>query len=188
VVPGVLAIMAFAPLIIVIFYSSQFMDAIDILRWQMLGGVLQAVTWPMGYMIRAQGNGKLIFWTELSAGGLLLGPAWSGMALFGLPGIGMSFFARDLFYLLLMYWIVRKNYRFAFSGATLRVFIVSILATGMVFLSTFFLAKEMQLIVCAGITLLAAIYSVKTLIFKTSMDMIPGFLFKIKALFGVGGN
>lgn len=188
VVPGVLAIMAFAPVIIVIFYSSKFTAAADLLRWMMLGGVLQAVTWPLGYMIRAQGNGKLVFWTELCAGGLQLGLAWFGIALFGLLGIGISFFARDVFYLLLIYLIVRKNYRFTFSGATLQVFIISVLATGMVFLLPFFLAKEVQLVVSGGIALLAAVYSATMVLRKTSMDMIPGFLFRMKARLGLGGN
>ncbi len=188
VVPGVLAIMAFAPLVIVIFYSSRFMDAVDLLRWMMLGGVLQAVTWPLGYMIRAQGNGRLVFWTELYAGGLQLGLAWLGIALFGLLGIGISFFARDLFYLLLIYWIVRKNYRFTFSGATLQVFIISVLATGTVFLLPFFLAKEAHLAISGGIVLLAGICSIRTLSRKTSMDMMPGFLFRMKARSGLGAN
>ena len=46
VVPCVLAILTFAPFIIIIFYSSKFMLAIELLRWQMLGGVFRAVTSP----------------------------------------------------------------------------------------------------------------------------------------------
>lgn len=184
VVPGVLAIMTFAPLIIVIFYSSQFVPAVEILRWQILGGVLQAVTWPMGLLIRAQGNGKLVFWTELYAGGIQLGLAWLGIALFGLPGIGISFFGRDLFYLLLMYWIVRNNYKFAFSNSTRQVFAISAFATAIVFIVPFFLAKEMSLLVNAGIIILAAIYAVKALISKARIEETPGLLFKIKMHFG----
>ena len=184
VVPGILAIMTFAPLVIVIFYSSKFMQAAEILRWQLLGGMLQAVTWPMGFMIRAQGNGNLIFWTELYANGIHLSLAWLGVTYFGLPGIGMSFFGKDLFYLLLMSWIVRKNYKFAFSSITLQIFTIFTIATGIVFLVPFFLAKEMQLLVNAGITVAATIYSIKILVCKARMEMAPGFLLKIKMRFG----
>ena len=183
-VPGVLAIMTFAPMVIVIFYSSEFMEATEILRWQMLGGVFQAVTWPMGLLIRAQGSGKLVFWTELYASSVQLGLAWLGIVFFGLAGIGISFFGRDLFYLLLMCWIARKNYKFAFSSITLQVFTIFTIATGVVFLVPFFLANEVQLLVNAGITVAATIYSVKILVCKARMEMAPGFLLKIKMRFG----
>lgn len=184
IVPGILAIMAFAPFIIVVFYSSRFMDAVELLRWQMLGGALRAVTWPMGFMIRAQGNGKLVLWTELYANSIHLGLAWLGITYLGLTGIGVSFFVKDLAYLFLMYWVVRKNYKFAFSSATLKIFLTFALATGIVFLVPFFLAKEMQLPVNASITLLAGMYALRTLICRAHVETMPGILFKIKTRFG----
>jgi len=184
VTPGILAIMTFAPFVITVFYSSKFMQAVEILRWQMLGGVLQAVTWPMGFMIRAKGNGKLILWTELYANSIHLGLAWLGIAYFGLPGVGISFFGKDLCYLLLMYWILQINYNFRFTGLTLQVFGLYVLATAIVFLLPFFLPKETHVLVNAGITLLVAACSVKILVGKACNEMMPGFLLRMKARFG----
>ena len=49
--PGILATMTFAPLVISIFYSTKFMLAVKILRWQILGILLQTINWPMGFLI-----------------------------------------------------------------------------------------------------------------------------------------
>ena len=59
-VPGILAIMTFTPLVITVFYSSKFMLAAEILRWQILGVVLQVVTWPMGFMLVQKPTGNCL--------------------------------------------------------------------------------------------------------------------------------
>ena len=84
----------------------------------------------------------------------------------------------------LMYWIIRKNYNFAFSRVTRDIFVILTLATGIVFMFSFFMAKEIQLLVSAGVTVTTAIYSVKTLICNARINMTRGFLFKIKTRFG----
>lgn len=42
--PGILATLALAPLVLVIFYSSRFVAAVGVLRWICLGTLLQVVT------------------------------------------------------------------------------------------------------------------------------------------------
>jgi enterobacterial common antigen flippase len=184
VVPGVLAIMTFAPLVISLFYSPQFMPAVDILRWQMLGGVLQAVTWPMGYMIRAQGSGKLVWWTEFYANVTHLGLAWLGISYFGLVGVGMSFFGKDLCYLLLMYYLLKVKYRFSFTAATFQVLASGLVATAAVFAVLLLLDAAYQLPINAAITMLVAGFSLKVLVCKARSEMAPGFLIRIKARLG----
>lgn len=184
VVPGILAMMTLASPIIVLFYSSKFTEAVDVLRWQMLGGMLQAVTWPMGYMIRAQGDARLVFWTELYANGIHLLLAWLGIAFFGMTGIGMSYFGKDFFYLFLMYFILRRKYGFTFSGTTLQIFGVLTLATVATFVVPMLLPKEAEMAVNAAITLAGAIYALGILVCKTSSDSLPGFLFRLKTRFG----
>lgn len=179
-VPGILAIMTFAPFVIVLFYSSKFMLAVDILRWQILGVVLQVVTWPMGFMLRAKGNGKLFFMTEMFANVMKLGLSWLGITYFGLAGIGMAYFAMTLSYLVLIYWVIGKYYQFTFSAVNVQLLAFFAIATGIVFLTPYYLSKSIYLVINTGIAVVTGIYSFKTLSDKSDNKMVSGFLLKIR--------
>ena len=54
--PGVIATLTFAPLVIALFYTAKFAEAVEILRWICLGIALRVITWPMGFIIVAKNN------------------------------------------------------------------------------------------------------------------------------------
>src|SRR5208337_3218913 len=56
-VPGVLATLTLAPWVLKIFYSVQFVPAVEIVRWQIVGILLRVVSWPMGFVQLAKGKG-----------------------------------------------------------------------------------------------------------------------------------
>ena len=60
-VPGVIATLTFAPLVIWLFYSSAFVPAVEILRWICLGMMLRVVSWPMGFILVAKGRTETLF-------------------------------------------------------------------------------------------------------------------------------
>jgi enterobacterial common antigen flippase len=184
-VPGILAIMTFAPVVIVIFYSSKFMLAVQILKWQILGVLLQVVSWPMGFMLRAKAAGKLFFFTEFIANALNLTLSWLGIGQFGLPGIGMAFFGTNLIYWITIFCIIKANYDFAFSKSNIQIFTLFAVATGSVFLAPFFLPKLLYLALNSGVTLAVATFSLWSLWGKTDTGMIPGLFLRIKARFGI---
>ncbi len=107
--PGVMATLAFAPLVIQIFYSGKFTPAVDILRWICLGILLRVVAWPMGFIVLAKGAQKIFFWTEVLSNLLLLGLTWSALKLFGLNGTGIGFFVMYVFYCLWTYLILTED-------------------------------------------------------------------------------
>jgi enterobacterial common antigen flippase len=184
-VPGILAIMTFAPVVIVMFYSSKFMLAVEILKWQILGVLLQVVSWPMGFLLRAKAAGKLFFMTEFLANTMNLTLSWLAIGPFGLPGIGMAFFGMNIVYWVTIFCIIRINYQFSFSKINLQIFALFALATGSVFLAPFFLPKLLYLTLNAAITLCVATFSVWSLCGKVDTGMIPGIFLRIKARFGI---
>ena len=184
-VPGIMAIMTFAPLLVVLFYSSAFTQAIEILRWQLMGVALQVVNWPMGFMLRAQGNGKLLIQTELCANLSHLGLAWLGLTHFGLPGIGMAFFGMNLLYAMLIVFVLTRSYRFSFQPGNLRVFGVFALAIGAVFATPWFLSKGVHLLVNSAFTVAVALYCLIAVNNRADSEMIPGFFLKLKARLGL---
>ena len=185
VVPGVLTIMTFTPFVIAVFYSSQFMAAVDIFRWQILGVMLQVVTWPMGFMLRAKGNGLLFFWTELFSNLVNLSLSWIGITYFGLVGIGMAYFGMNLTYLALIYIIVKINYGFSFSMENFRLLAIFAFATGIVFLAPQYFSKNISMVIDTGIAGLAGTYSLKKLWVKSGNNALSGVLLKIRTRFSV---
>ncbi len=178
--PIILAMVTFAPIVIAAFYSSKFMPAVYILRWQILGVLLSVVTWPMGFMLRAKGEGRLFFWTELAAKGMLLILAWAGITYYGLSGIGMAYFGMNLFYGILISLIIRKNNGFSFSTRNIQLLSFFFLLTVVVFAISVFLSWT-ALVINIIISLAAGLFSLKTLF--VNIEMMPAALLRIRSRF-----
>ena len=182
-VPGILAIMTFAPLVITLFYSSKFMLAVDVLRWQITGVLLQVVSWPMGFMLRAKGDGKLFFWTEFCANGAYLLYAQLGMSWLGLPGLGIAFLAMNVTYWVLILVIITRYYDFVPSRATIRLTGTSVLLTAVVSATPFILPRYGHLFLNSLITMGVALFSIKELMVRSSSQNVPAIFLKIKTRF-----
>jgi PST family polysaccharide transporter len=113
--PGVIATLTFAPLVIALFYSAKFAEAVEVLRWICLGVTLRVITWPMGFIILAKGNQSLFFWSELAWTVVNIGLTWAWVGYFGLAGAGMAFFGSYIFHGFLIYAIVSRLSRFQWS-------------------------------------------------------------------------
>lgn len=128
-VPGILGTIALAPWIIHAFYSAEFAPASTILVWQAAGMMLRVITWPMSFVIIAQGRGTLFLATEVVAAVIYLGLAWIGMLHFHLPGLGLAFFGLYIVYGLMITCVVRVISGFRWSGENTRVILATLLVT-----------------------------------------------------------
>ena len=106
--PGLAVMMIFAPLIIRFFYAESFAKALPILRWCTLGILGRVFSWPLGFVILAQGKGKLFFFTEAFACGLQLLSVLFLIRIYGLDGAGIAFFVLYVFHTCLMLFVVRR--------------------------------------------------------------------------------
>src|SRR5690606_34129901 len=89
--PGLLATVALSPLVITAFYSSQFADAVPVLRWLCLGMLLRVMAWPLGFLILAKGKQQMFFWTEVAATVVHVGLAYLLINTFGFAGASIAF-------------------------------------------------------------------------------------------------
>ena len=171
--PGVIGTLTFAPLVIALFYSAKFGDAVGILRWLCFGTVLQVIAWPMGFIVLAKGAQKIFFWTELAAAVVQVGLAWFLVARFGLAGAGAAFFGLYVWHGLLIYFIVRRLTGFRWSAANQRLglFFLSLI-TG-VFCGFYELPFWAASSFGVMATLASGLYSVRTLLHLTSLERIP---------------
>jgi PST family polysaccharide transporter len=67
-IPGILATLVFGALIIKIFYSGKFMEAADILKWQMPGVLMRLAIWPLGIGLAAKGCSNSFFFVTAIGG------------------------------------------------------------------------------------------------------------------------
>ena len=183
--PGVIATLTFAPLVIALFYSARFGQAVEVLRWICLGATLQVVSWPMGFIIVAKGKQAIFFYSEAAWTVVSLGLAWMCVSSFGLKGAGIAFFASYIFHVFLTYPIVRQLSGFRWSTSNLQTGSLFFALIALVFGGFYVL----PLLPATLLGLLAAVvsgaYSIRTLVKLVSLEQIPSSLRRLLAGFGL---
>jgi O-antigen/teichoic acid export membrane protein len=89
--PGILVTLTLAPWVLSVFYSSAFVPAAEVIRWQIIGVALRVVSWPMSFIILAKGMPRTYMLTEALAWTLQVLLLAVCLKWWGLPGTGMAF-------------------------------------------------------------------------------------------------
>jgi len=119
-IPGIIATLALAPLVLQFFYSAAFLPATGIIRWQILGIALRVVSWPVGFILLAKGRSRLFMLSEVSASVLQIVFTILCLRVWGLEGIGMAFFFLYVAYTILMLFIVNRISGFFWTRQSLQ--------------------------------------------------------------------
>jgi PST family polysaccharide transporter len=106
-----LGMMAFAPWIIQILYSKSFLAAGAILRWHVLGDLFKLLSWPLGFILLAAGDGKKFFYTELIAYGTFVLGTTLGLSSFGVVSSGIAFLSMYIVYVPVVYYLAWRRTR-----------------------------------------------------------------------------
>lgn len=120
-VPGLLASLALAPWAINLFYSSEFGQAADLLRWFVLGCLGRVISWPMGFIILAKGKSRLFAATETLANALHVGLILILLTWTGLIGCAQAFCLLYVLYTLLMLLVSRFLIDYSWSPGVWRM-------------------------------------------------------------------
>jgi PST family polysaccharide transporter len=142
--PGILATLTFTPFVISVFYSTEFIPAYDVLRWQVLGVFLRVISWPISYVLLAKGKGIAFFVTETIWNVLYLITSWLGLKMFGLVGVGIAFFVMYGFYLIMIYLVVNRMTRFCWDSSNIRIGLGVLACIAIVFVSFYILPGKMS--------------------------------------------
>jgi enterobacterial common antigen flippase len=184
--PGVISTLTFAPLVISLLYSSAFGDAVAILRWVCLGAALQVITWPMGFIIVAEGRQGIFLWCELAYTVVHMGVAWALVRSQGVNGAGIAFCVSYAFHGVMLYPVVRRLTGFRWSPGNRRLGLAFLLTIGLVFCGFYVLPFWLATTVGTIAALLNALYSVRVLAHLVSMQRLPRFLHGPLARLGLG--
>lgn len=175
--PVFIAMIGLTPCVIQLLYSSAFMPAVEVLRWQILGDVLKVASWPLGFVILAAGAGKIYFWSEtlvlLLMGGLIAGLT----PILGLKITGIAFLVCYLVYLPLVYWLAKRSIEFQWEPQVVRLLLtIFTLCMLLALLST---SYWWSAIVAIGLSFVFVAYSVSRL---AHMSNLGGPIGKITAI------
>ena len=182
--PGILATLTFAPLVIQIFYTYKFIASYEVLRWQILGIIIQVVSWPMFLIFQARDQGKLIMVTELLKNIVFIVFLWLGISYYGLNGAGMAYLGMCIIHCYVVYRVTNGLSGFAWSGKNIKIILLIIPAICIIFISRFYLNSLWCMIIGSIISLWFAFYSLKSLInILNPIGFVP-FLIKVKDRFG----
>jgi PST family polysaccharide transporter len=171
--PGVLATLTFAPVVIALFYTSAFGEAVGVLRWICLGMALRVITWPMGFIILAKGARNIFFWAELAWTIVYIGLVWVCVRAFDLNGAGMAFFGSYVFHGLMIYPIVRRLSGFRWSAANKRTGALFLSLIAAVFCGFYYLPAFVAYSFGTVAVILSSVYSFRVLLGLVSTDRIP---------------
>jgi O-antigen/teichoic acid export membrane protein len=122
--PIFIVMIGLTPWIIQLLYSSEFLPAVDVLRWQIMGDILKLASWPLGFVILASGAGKTFFLTEsfvyLVMGGVIAGFSSS----VGLQITGIAFLLSYAALLPIVYVLARCRIGFQWKSSIVKLFLV----------------------------------------------------------------
>lgn len=137
--PGIVATILLAPLVVVLFYSSQFLAASETLRWICLGMALRIITWPMGYIVLAKGDQRIFFLTELAWAVVNVALSWAFIRVYGIEGAGIAFFLSYVFHAALIYPVVRRMTGFVWTPTTAKIALTFVALVALAFGASFVL-------------------------------------------------
>lgn len=184
-IPGILATIALAPLVMKVFYSSKFIDATVVLRWQSLGVLLRLVSWPLLLIVLAKNRSKLFVFTEILNTVSQIALFWFCVRLLGFAGAGVAFFLVWLLYLCLMTAMARRLSDFSWSPANLRIGALALTAVALTFACCQSLPNLWGAVVGTGAAILIGLWSLSTLVTLLATSGMAAPLAKIPILAAV---
>jgi PST family polysaccharide transporter len=180
--PGLLATIALAPWVIQLFYTSEFLGAVQLLQWFILGCVGRVISWPLSYVMLALGKGRWFLFTETTFNLLHVALIVLGLYLFGIEGVAIAFFVLYLGYIGATYFVSRHLIGFRWSTACTRLALLALPPIVTTFIAARCLPLWPATVVGCAITVVASVYALRSLalrighehrIFKTLVK-VPG--------------
>ncbi len=160
--PILLGMITLAPWAIHLLYSESFAPATEVLRWQVLGDILKISSWPMGYIVLAQGRGGIYIGTQLTWNIAYLATLYLGIQEWGLISAGVAYWISYVTYYAVMLLVAYKLIGFKNSKRNMIYTLLLFLAGAVVM---FFSDRSTVLgnVVGMSATLAASIYSFRRL-------------------------
>ena len=127
---GILAFGVLAPWLLPLFYSGEYLGAVELLRWQMLGMMFKVLSWPMGFIQLAKNSRRIFLLTEISFAIISAVALVLSLQVWGLAGAGISVFISYGVHIVINLLFAYKLSKFHWSADCIKTILpISILTT-----------------------------------------------------------
>lgn len=133
-VPGILATLILAPWVIWFFYSKEFMPAVELLQWFVLGCFFRVFHWPMGFLQLALGRGRIWVATQTIFSVIHVTLIWVMIQFMGIEGASVAFLELYLIAIIIIKWVAKYLTGFKWEASLFRLIARLMLAVVVVFL------------------------------------------------------
>lgn len=157
--PLMLLFLLFAPLAIIAVYSSKFLPIIGYMQWASLGIVFKALGWAVSYQFIAKGDKRVFAINETIANLLGLFFDIGGYYLWGITGLGISFFVRKVVYFSMVFFVSHKKYGFKLSTQVVKITTIVFISLVIVFLMLLLWHEWWVYIPCSAIIMFGCWYA-----------------------------
>ena len=140
-IPGLIAMLAFAPWVIRIFYTSAFLESAKLLNWFVLGCLLRVITAPMGFILPAKGLGRWFSASHTFYNVLNLFLIFILIKQYNVLGVAIAYFVSSLAHGLLIYGFARYLIGFSWTATTRKLLIFLLPLAGGQFMAAMLLPE-----------------------------------------------
>ena len=166
--PILTILLVFVKLGIVILYSSKFLGTVKMIQWAALGVFFQAFSWCIAFLFLAKGDSKIFFWNEFIPNLYTLLFNCIAFKIWGLEGLGISFFISYLLYFAQVYIITLKKYSFKLDINIIKICLLQFLVISITFLVVTFFAEPISYVIGIILVLGSLYISIHILEIKTN--------------------
>ncbi len=141
VIPGLLATIVLAPWVLQIFYSREFLGAVELLQWLAIGCLGRVIAWPLGFVMLALSKRKWFLVTETGFNIGHLALVALGLEVFGMKGVAIAVVMMYAVYIGVVLWVCRRLIGFGWSNDCTRLVMLAVL----VVTAVFFLSRSLSI-------------------------------------------
>ena len=169
-VPGLLATLSLAPWVVHLFYTAEFLPAVALLQWFIVGCLARVVSWPLGFVMLALGKGRWFVATETTF--ILLQVALMAVLLqwVGLQGVAIVFCLLYVAYTATVWAVARYLTGFAWSSSSRNMLLGATTVVVMLFIAVRFLSLWPSTVVGVIVTLVTSLVSLRGLAVRLGED------------------
>lgn len=169
-VPGLLATLALAPWMVRLLYSPEFLGAVALLQWFILGCLGRVISWPLGYVMLALGKGRWFLLTETSFNLLHLALIGLGLHLYGIEGVAMAFFVLYVGNIGAVYLVIRHLIGFQWSASCTHLTLLALPPVVLTFVAARWLPLWPATFAGVVLTLIVSTHALRTLVQRVGYE------------------
>ncbi len=169
-IPGLLATISFAPWVINLFYTAEFIQSSELLRWFALGCIGRVISWPLGFIILAKGLSRLFVITETIINITHLVLIITMLDYFGIKGVAIAYPILYLIHIFMMLGVSKYLIGFSWSKEVWRMFgIFTPIVLG-VFCSAMFLSIFTSSVIGVVVTIVVSTICFQNVLYRLGSE------------------